>query len=58
MGRRRESKSHIRKLTKTGNYTYHVTIPKRDIDKLGWRDKQKLVVKRKNGKITIQDWKK
>ncbi len=58
MGRRAEAQSHIRKLTKNGPYTYHVTIPKREIDGLGWREKQKLVVARRGRTLLIRDWKK
>ena len=42
-GSRTES---IRKITKTGDYTFYVTIPKADLDALGWRERQKVVVKR------------
>jgi len=47
----------IRKITKTGNYTYYVTIPKAQLDQLGWRERQKVVVKRVGKKLIIEDWK-
>lgn len=47
----------VRKLTKTGNYTYYVTIPKADIDALGWRERQKVKVRRSGQKLVIEDWK-
>ena len=47
----------IRKITKTGNYTYYVTIPKADLDALGWRERQKVLVKRVGKKLVIEDWK-
>lgn len=54
----RGSKSEtIRKLTKTGTYTYYVTIPKAFIDELGWRERQRLVVRKKGLKLVIEDWK-
>jgi bifunctional DNA-binding transcriptional regulator/antitoxin component of YhaV-PrlF toxin-antitoxin module len=43
----------IRKITKTGEYTYYVTIPKADIEALGWRERQKVIVKRVGKKIEI-----
>lgn len=46
----------IRKLTKTGNYTYYVTIPKALIDELQWRERQKLTVRKVGKKIVIEDW--
>ena len=48
---------NVRKLTKTGSYTYYVTIPKADIDALGWKERQKLKVRRSGQKIVIEDWK-
>ncbi len=47
----------IRKITKTGSGSYYVIIPKEMIKQLGWKEKQKVILK-KNGKaITISDWK-
>ena len=47
----------VRKLTKTGSYTYYVTIPKADIEALGWKERQRLRVRRTGQKIVITDWK-
>ncbi|MDZ7786258.1 MAG: AbrB/MazE/SpoVT family DNA-binding domain-containing protein [Candidatus Saccharibacteria bacterium] len=33
-----------------------VTIPKEIMNKLAWREHQKVVVTEENGKITIEDW--
>ena len=46
----------IRKLSKSGIYSYYVTIPKADIDALGWRERQRLVVRRIGKRIVIKDW--
>ena len=46
----------IRKITKTGNYTYYINIPREYIKVLGWRKKQKVVVKLSEKKIIIDDW--
>ena len=48
---------YIRKLTKKGEYSYFVILPKRLIDSFRWKDRQKVVVKSygKN-KILISDW--
>jgi len=40
-----------------GLYTYYVTIPARDIDKVRWREKQKVVVTREGESFVIRDWK-
>jgi len=45
----------IRKLSKTGTYTYYVTIPKADVDALGWKERQLLKVRRSGSRIMIQD---
>jgi hypothetical protein len=46
-----EQKS-IHKLKKSSAYSYSVTIPKEIVEKYGWREKQKLVVKDKGrGKV-------
>lgn len=47
----------IRKITKTGIYTYYVTIPREYIEELGWRKKQKVKVSKEGDKIIIEDWK-
>ena len=47
----------VRKLTKTGTYTYYVTIPRSDITALGWREHQKVTVHRDGDSIVIRDWK-
>ena len=47
----------VRKLTKTGNYTYYVTIPRSDITALGWREHQKVTVQREGDRIVVRDWK-
>ena len=52
-----KQKGEVRKLTKTGDYTYYVTIPREYIESLGWRVKQKVVVKLSGKKVIIEDWK-
>ena len=44
----------IRKITKTGKYTYYVTIPKGLIEELGWRERQNVRVSRVGKKIEIE----
>ena len=48
----------VRKITKTGTYTYYVTIPKAMIDELGWKERQKVVVEKSGETVIIRDWKK
>jgi len=44
-----------RKITKTGDYTYYVTIPHEFIQTLGWKLKQKVAVKLSGKKVVIED---
>lgn len=50
-GSKRES---TRKITKTGTYTYYVTIPKEELETLGWRERQNVVVKRIGKRLVIE----
>lgn len=47
---------NIRKILKNGD-SYAVTIPIEMINKLNWREKQKVVVKMKGKSIIVRDWK-
>ncbi len=38
------------------NGTYYVTLPKELITELGWRERQKLTVKKAGAKLIIADW--
>ncbi len=60
MARRNAKNSNIRSLAKTGyeGRTYLLTIPKEIIEELGWREKQKVIVKRSGVKIVIEDFRK
>lgn len=59
MARRKLSEVNIRKLTRTGRgKSFSITIPISFIRKLRWRERQKLVVKLRGKKITIEDWSK
>ena len=58
MSRRKLSKRNIRKLTRVGGTSLCVTIPKEHLSELGWRERQKVTVKRVGKRIIIKDWKK
>lgn len=57
MARRNIDEENIRKLTKVGQASLAVTIPIEIVRKLKLRERQKVVVTEKNGKIIIEDWK-
>lgn len=47
----------VHKLKKSSAYSFSVTVPKEIVEKYGWKEKQKLVVRDKGrGKIEISDW--
>ena len=57
MGQRDFKHRNIRNLTKTGGHSIGLTIPIDVIRDLGWRERQKVVVKRVGNKLIIEDWK-
>lgn len=57
MARRGLAERNIRKLTKVGGASLSVTLPIEIIRKLGWRERQKVVVTLRGKKIVVEDWK-
>ncbi len=56
--RKAENAKEIRKLTKLGGKSIGLTLPIDMVRELGWREKQKVIVKRVRGGVMIKDWKK
>jgi hypothetical protein len=57
MARRKLSENNIRKLTRSGGgKSIGLTLPKEMVDSLGWREKQRVVVKRVKGGLNIRDY--
>ena len=57
MKKKRSISGTMRKLTRTGGYTYYVTIPKSQVEELGWREHQLLSVRRSGKKILVENCK-
>ena len=56
---RKLKEKNIRKLTKMGaGFSMGLTLPIEIIEKLGWKEHQKVVVHLFGKKIIIEDWKK
>lgn len=55
---KKENNKEVRKLTKLGGKSIGLTLPIELVRELGWREKQKVVVKRVRGGVMIKDWKK
>lgn len=58
MANKKAEDRSIRKLTKSGNGSIGLTLPIETVRELGWKEKQKVVVKRVHGGVLIKDWKK
>lgn len=58
MGVRKTGEQNIRKLTKISTSSLGLTLPKEIVKKLGWREKQKVSVKKVRGGVLIKDWRK
>lgn len=56
MSDKKESEKNIRKLTRVGKTSLAVTIPVAMVKELKWKERQKVVLNLKGGKITIEDW--
>lgn len=55
--RRKLEERNIRKITKmAGGASYGLTIPIEMMRSLGWREKQKVKVKRVSGGILVRDY--
>ena len=58
MARRKLQNKNVRKLTRMGGSSIGLTLPIEIIRELKWREKQKVVVKKRGKGILIVDWKK
>ncbi|MDI6778280.1 MAG: AbrB/MazE/SpoVT family DNA-binding domain-containing protein [Patescibacteria group bacterium] len=56
MANKKAGERGIRKLTKVGMKSFAVTIPIEMMRELGWRERQKVKVKRIKGGLVIRDW--
>ena len=58
MARRKLSQKNIRKITRVGKRSFAITLPIEFVRALKWREKQKVVVRKRSDKLIISDWKK
>ena len=56
MSDKKESEKNLRKLTRVGKTSLCVTIPVEMVKELKLKERQKVVLNLKGGKITIEDW--
>lgn len=48
---------NVRKIIQISQYSYGITLPVDDLRALGWKEKQKVVVRREDDRFIIEDWK-
>jgi len=56
MARRKNEDDNIHKLTKIGQKSVGLTLPIELVRALGWREKQRVVVKKIKGGLVIRDY--
>lgn len=54
---RKIKNQNVRKLMRLGKTSLGITLPVEVLALLGWREKQKVVVKKIRGGVVIKDWK-
>lgn len=54
---RKLMEKNVRKLTRLGKSSLAITLPKEMLTVLGWREKQKVSLKKRGQTIVIEDWK-
>ena len=56
MPRRKIQDRNIRKITKSGGGSYYVTIPIELMREVRWKERQKVIVKKRGKGLSIIDW--
>ena len=56
MSVRKQEEKNIRKITRVGKTSLAVTLPVEMVRELGWREKQRVKVKRIRGGLVIRDY--
>lgn len=56
MSRRARESEYIRNIQQSGG-SYHISIPISLMRELGWKERQKVAVKKQGKNISIKDWK-
>jgi len=47
-----------RKIVKNGRESYYINIPKNFLKEFGWKERQKLTIRKSGKKLIVEDWKK
>lgn len=52
------TEQHVRKITRVGKRSLSVVLPAELMRELNWKEKQKVVIKRRGSTLVVEDWKK
>lgn len=55
MANKKSGREKIRKLTKIGRLSVGLTLPIGLVRDLGWRERQRVLVTKKNGALVVRD---
>jgi len=55
---RKTGEKNVRKLTRSGKVSLALILPRELVLELGWKDNQKVVVKKRGQGLLIEDWQK
>lgn len=55
MATKKSGKENVRKLTKIGKLSMGLTLPIALVRQLGWRERQRVIVSKKNGALVVRD---
>jgi len=58
MTNKRADETNVRKLTKIGRKSVGLTLPIELVRELGWKERQKVTVKKVRGGVLVKDWRK
>lgn len=58
MAVRKSTEKNVRKLAKIGKQSVGLTLPIEMLRELGWKERQRVVVKKVRGGVLVKDWKK
>lgn len=56
MANKAKNEKNVRKLTKLGGKSIGLTLPIELVRELGWREKQRVIVKRIRGGFEVRDY--
>ena len=56
MGTRKNSEQNVRNITQNSSGTYSISLPKKFVKSLNWRQKQRVTVTKDGKKLIIEDW--